>query len=58
MFEGYVDPNGATQAYARAAKTRRANLGHGYRETDIFLGFDLTPEQLAPFVVSHRVIEN
>jgi N-methylhydantoinase A len=28
---------------ARAAATRRANLGNGYKETDIFLGSDLKP---------------
>jgi N-methylhydantoinase A len=28
---------------ASKAKTRRANLGHGYRETDVYLGAELMP---------------
>jgi len=28
---------------AKAAKTRRANLGEGYRQTDVFLGAELRP---------------
>jgi N-methylhydantoinase A len=42
----------ATQA-ARAAKKRRANLGRGYEETDIFLGSALKPghELMGPAII-------
>ncbi len=33
----------APKAKPKVAKTRRANLGHGYQQTDIFLGRDLVP---------------
>jgi N-methylhydantoinase A len=33
----------ALKVAATAAKTRRANLGSGYKDTDIFLGSDLKP---------------
>ena len=38
---------------AKAAKTRRANLRNGYKETDIFLGSDLRPghEVMGPAVI-------
>ena len=38
---------------ARKAKTRRANLGSGYRETDVYLGADLLPghEITGPVIV-------
>jgi len=34
---------GAPTVLARVAKTRRANLGHGFRETAVFLGSELQP---------------
>jgi N-methylhydantoinase A len=38
---------------ARAARTRRANLGGGYRETHVFLGSHLRPghEVVGPAIV-------
>jgi N-methylhydantoinase A len=38
---------------ARVAKTRRANLGEGYRETDVFIGTDLEPghEIIGPAII-------
>jgi N-methylhydantoinase A len=38
---------------ARLAKTRRANLGDGFQETDIFLGADLKPghEVIGPAII-------
>jgi N-methylhydantoinase A len=39
VFHGFTAP----AHLARVAKTRRANLGHGYRETDVFIGADLQP---------------
>jgi N-methylhydantoinase A len=38
---------------ARAARTRRANLGGGYRETHVFLGSDLRPghEVVGPAII-------
>ncbi|HEY6131772.1 MAG TPA: hypothetical protein VIV27_07115, partial [Halioglobus sp.] len=41
VAQGFTAPS----APATVAKTRRANLGNGYRETDIFLGADLKPGQ-------------
>ena len=39
---------------ARVARTRRANLGDGYQETDIFLGSDLQPghEVIGPAIIA------
>jgi N-methylhydantoinase A len=44
---------GAPTVAARAAKTRRANLGGGYRETNIFLGSELKPgrEVVGPAII-------
>jgi N-methylhydantoinase A len=39
---------GAPTVAARAARSRRANLGGGYRETPIFLGSDLRPGHEVP----------
>jgi N-methylhydantoinase A len=38
---------------ARVAKTRRANLGQGYQETDVFVGSDLEPghEVIGPAII-------
>jgi N-methylhydantoinase A len=38
---------------ARVATTRRANLGHGYRETAVFLGSDLKAgyEVMGPAII-------
>ena len=38
---------------ARVAKTRRANLGEGYRETDVFIGTELEPghEIIGPAII-------
>jgi N-methylhydantoinase A len=43
----------ASKVSAQRAKTRRANLGSGYQETDIFLGADLQPgyEIIGPAIV-------
>jgi N-methylhydantoinase A len=38
----------ARPAAAKPAKTRRANLGAGYQQTDIYRGADLTPGQEVP----------
>ena len=44
---------GAPTVLARVARTRRANLGHGYRETAVFLGADLEPghEVVGPAII-------
>jgi N-methylhydantoinase A len=39
---------GAPTVAARAARSRRANLGDGYQETPIFLGSDLRPGREVP----------
>jgi N-methylhydantoinase A len=41
---GFTAPSVA----ARVVKTRRANLGDGYKETNIFLGTDLAPGHAVP----------
>jgi len=43
----------APTALARVAKTRRANLGDGFRETDIFIGIDFKPghEVIGPAII-------
>ena len=44
---------GAPTVAARAARTRRANLGGGYQATDVFLGSDLRPghEVVGPAII-------
>ena len=44
---------GAPTVLARVARTRRANLGHGYRETAVFRGSDLEPghEVVGPAII-------
>src|SRR5262249_41648319 len=43
----------APTVVAKARRTRRANLGNGYEETDIFRGADLEPghEVLGPAII-------
>ncbi len=49
VAHGYSAPT----ALARVAKTRQANLGDGFRETDVFRGGDLVPghEVLGPAII-------
>ena len=43
----------APKSAAKPAKKRRANLGYGYKDTDIFLGLDLKPghEMVGPAII-------